>query len=478
MKNIENIKHNSFSKNDFFKNLIKITKFGLLSLFFLGLEACSDFVEIDPPKNTLVTETVFEDASTVESALANVYYKMRDDGMVSANFGLGILMSSYSDELDYYNFNSKFLNIYNHNLINTDDTALSWWTHAYNIIYAVNDIINGVDNSNTLTIAEKEEFKGQALFVRGYMHSLLVALYGDVPYITTTNYLENNTVSRMPESQVYDNIIADLSEAIGLLDDTDNSGEKVIPNRLAAKALLARIYLYTENWELAEETSSEVISAFSLESDITKVFLKESSETIWQFKPGDYPQNNSQVAQWLIIQFIPGQSYAVTSNLLAAFEMDDLRLDNWIGSYTSNDGLTTLHYAYKYKETLNTTTESLEYHIIFRLAEQFLIRAETRAKLGNISGAQQDLNIIRNRAGLPNTTASTMNDLIGAILKERFVELFTEQGHRWFDLKRTGKASEVLSSIKANWAETNILFPIPANELELNSNLKPQNPGY
>jgi len=235
--------------------------------------------------------------------------------------------------------------------------------------------------------------------------------------------------------------------------------------------------LYTENWELAEETSSEIINAFNLEIDVTKVFLKESPETIWQFKPGDYPQNNSQVAQWLIISFIPGQSYAITENLLDAFELDDLRLTNWIGSYTSTNGLTTLHYAYKYKETFNTTTMSIEYYIIFRLAEQYLIRAEARAYQGNIIGAQQDLNAIRNRSGLPNTTAATMNDLLDAILQERYLELFTE-GHRWFDLKRTGKASEVLSPIKSNWKETNILFPIPANEIELNPNLKPQNPGY
>ncbi len=477
MKHIENNINNKEFQKGLFKNWINITKHIFFYSFVLIFIACSDFVEVDPPKNTLVSETVFEDISTVESALANVYYKMRENGMVSGNYGLGILMSSYSDELDYYNFSQDFLKIYNHDVIDTDNTALEWWSHAYNVIYAVNDIIKGVDNSSNLTSAEQEEFKGQALFVRAYMHSLLVALYGDVPYITTTNYLENNTVSRMPQSQIYDNIIADLSEAISLLDDTDNTGEKVIPNKSAAMALLARMYLYTENWELAEETSSEVISAFSLESDITKVFLKESPETIWQFKPNGISHSNTYEANWLIIRFIPGHSYAISNSLLNAFEPNDLRYDNWIGSTTSTDGLTTLQFAYKYKEIFSQTA-ALEYSIIFRLAEQFLIRAEARAHQGDNFGAQQDLNAIRNRAGLPDTTADATTDLLDAILQERYVELFTEQGHRWFDLKRTGKASEVLSTIKSNWKETNILFPIPANELELNLNLKPQNPGY
>ena len=467
------------SRNDHFKyrfNIFKILP--LFCLMIIMMIGCTDFVEIDPPKNTLVSETVFKEASTVRSALANVYFKMREEGMVSGNFGLGILMSSYSDELDYYQNNSNYMKVYNHSLTSSDDTPLSWWTHAYNIIYSVNDIINGVDESSALTVEEQEEFKGQALFVRGYMHSLLVALYGDIPYITTTDYLENNMVERMPQNLVYENIISDLNDAINLLGDTDTSGENVIPNRSAAEALLARVYLYTENWEMAEDIASEVIGKYNLESDITKVFLKESPETIWQFKPGDYPNNNTRDAVWLIIRLFPGQNYALTNNLLAAFESGDLRRSNWVNSATSDDGLTTLQYAYKYKELSNTTELSLEYSIIFRLTEQYFIRAEARAHQGDISGAQQDLNTIRNRAGLSNTTAATENDLLDAILQERHVELFTEQGHRWFDLKRTGNASEVLSPIKANWRDTDILFPIPENEIQLNSNLKPQNPGY
>ncbi|MDD7888232.1 RagB/SusD family nutrient uptake outer membrane protein [Flavivirga sp. 57AJ16] len=476
MKNFINIIHTNRSQYNRFKYRFKNFRIFTLLCYIITLIGCSDFVEVDPPKNTLVSETVFKEASTVKSALANVYFKMREEGMVSGNFGLGLLMSSYSDELDYYQ-NNSYLKIYNHTLTSSDETALSLWTHAYNIIYSVNDIINGVNNSGALTVAEQEEFKGQALFVRGFMHSLLVELYGDVPYITTTNYLENNVVERMPQNSVYENIISDLNNAINLLDDTDTSGENVIPNKSAAEALLARVYLYTENWEMAETIASEVISKYNLELDITKVFLKESPETIWQFKPNSTTHNNTYEAIWLIIQTIPGQNYALTNNLLAAFELGDLRRSNWVGSATSSDGLTTLQYAYKYRAYV-TETQSLEYSIVFRLAEQYLIRAEARAHQGNISGAQQDLNAIRNRAGLANTTATTENDLLEAILQERHVELFTEYGHRWFDLKRTGKASEVLSPIKINWRDTDILFPIPANEIQLNSNLKPQNPGY
>ena len=143
----------------------------------------------------------------------------------------------------------------------------------------------------------------------------------------------------------------------------------------------------------------------------------------------------------------------------------------WIKEVTN-----TWRHSYKYKDEFSTS--SLEYAIQLRLAEQYLIRAEARAQRGDISGAQADINVIRNRAGLGNTSAVTLNELLDAILQERRVELFTEQGHRWFDLKRMGKAKEVLEPIKLGWRDTDLLFPIPDKELGLNPNLLPQNSGY
>lgn len=465
------------SKNghSFIRTLIfKRLAFFLLVIGFMG---CSDFVEVGAPKNLLISETVFNDPATVESALANIYFKMREEGIVSGNLGLTTSLGIYSDELDYYGFDSSYSQFYNHNVIAGNNTILGWWSHAYNIIYSANDIIKGVNNSDALTSEEKERFKGQALFVRAYFHSLLANIYGDIPYITTTDYRENNEVSRMPLLDVYDHIIADLMEAIILLEDMDgNSGERVLPGQDVAKALLARMYLYTEQWDLAASMATDLIDTYSLEMDINQVFLKASPETIWQLKPGDTPRN-TQEANQLVIQFIPGQIYALSDTFLQAFEAGDLRFANWVGSISNTDNTATLHFAHKYK-ALFTETESLEYSILFRLAEQYLIRAEARANLGNIPGAQEDINSIRNRAGLANTLANTLSDILEAILQERQVELFTEQGHRWFDLKRTGNASDVLSPIKPNWQGTDVLFPIPETELEINPNLLPQNSGY
>jgi len=93
-------------------------------------------------------------------------------------------------------------------------------------------------------------------------------------------------------------------------------------------------------------------------------------------------------------------------------------------------------------------------------------------------GALEDLNAVRNRAGLTDVVVNSEDELLEAILHERRVELFTEQGHRWFDLKRTGRVSEVLGSLKSGWEDTDVLLPVPESELQANPNLLPQNQGY
>lgn len=445
----------------------------------LGFNACSDFVEVDPPKNFLVSETVFNDSGNVESALANIFYDMRELGMTSGGAnGLTTLLGVYSDELDSYLTNLDDSQFYLHTVTSENTKILGWWTNAYNIIYSANDIIKGVENSNTLDSEDKDHFKGQALFIRAYIHSLLVNIYGDIPYITTTDYIENNSVSRLSTIEVNEMIIQDLITAVDLLENTgDPSDENVIPGLSTARALLARMYLYNENWELAETIATQLINSFDLEPNLNDVFLKESSGTIWQYKSGDGIKNTLEAPQFIITNLDQNLKFSLSEALLLAFEDGDLRLTSWIGNFSDVNNTTTLYFAYKYKANLSETA-SLEYSIAFRLAEQYLIRAEARAKQGDILGAQQDLNVIRNRAGLSNTTASTESDLLNAILQERRVELFTEQGHRWLDLKRTNNASNVLSPIKPNWQETDILFPIPENELVLNPNLLPQNSGY
>jgi hypothetical protein len=140
----------------------------------------------------------------------------------------------------------------------------------------------------------------------------------------------------------------------------------------------------------------------------------------------------------------------------------------------------TYYFPFKYKLNKPEDPQS-EYLMVLRLAEQYLIRAEARAQQGDLTGARSDLNVIRHRAGLNGTNTSTKETLLTAILKERQVELFTEWGHRWLDLKRTGKVNAVMTMVTPQkggvWENFKQWYPIPRQDLRLNPNLT-QNEGY
>jgi hypothetical protein len=118
-------------------------------------------------------------------------------------------------------------------------------------------------------------------------------------------------------------------------------------------------------------------------------------------------------------------------------------------------------------------------YILLRYSEQFLIRAEARMQQNNIPGAAADLNVVRKRAGLPNTTAGDKVSMVTAIENERLFELYYE-GHRWYDLARTNRLDEVVGKLswkKDNWKTTYKIWPILDKDLISNPKIK-QNPGY
>lgn len=458
-----------------------IRNFKIMLVIIIGLiliTSCDDFLEAESPSGQIQNSEVFNDENTATAAVTTLYGKLRDQGFITGNFtGMGYTMGLYADELEYYDVPGyPWEAFYTHQVLPSNLIVKSIWDESYNIVYLANEVLEGLESSNTLDDNFKNELRGEALFVRALAHFYLVNVYGDIPYIDTTDYRINSEVERQQVPEVYDLIIQDLQEAKNLLGDDYITGERVRANKSVASALLARTYLYLGQWQNAEIESSLLIgnNKFILDPDINNVFLKGSSSAIWQLKPKIEGDNTIEATVFIFYSGPPPLT-ALNPELAESMEAGDLRRANWIGEITDGDDI--WYYANKYKQNENTGT-SLEYSTVFRIAEQYLIRAESRAMQGNISGAQQDLNRIRNRAGLQNTNAATPPELLNAILKERRVEFFTEYGHRWFDLRRMGVATEVLGSIKLGWKPTDVLLPIPETELLMNPNLNPQNPGY
>lgn len=184
---------------------------------------------------------------------------------------------------------------------------------------------------------------------------------------------------------------------------------------------------------------------------------------------------NTQEGDLYIFKVGPPPIVGLREEFINSFEPEDKRKTQWTATVTS--GNQRWHYAYKYKQD-QPTSSSLEYSVVLRLAEQYLIRSEARANQGDLTGAKEDLNIIRYAAGLSNTAAISSEDIIADILQQRRFELFTEFGQRFFDLKRFGKLDEALSPLKPGWNANDRLWPIPVLELNSNPNLNPQNQGY
>ncbi len=208
----------------------------------------------------------------------------------------------------------------------------------------------------------------------------MVNLFGPVPYIKTTDYRVSSMASRLSESEVYAMIVDDLLSAQSLLpDDFSFSQEnRTQPNKGAATAMLAKVYLFMNEWEKAIEQSSLVIdnNNYNLVQELDQVFLSSSPEAIWQLQPVIEGFDTKQ-AQLFIINTAPGQigtSVSLSDEIYNSFEADDKRKTFWTSTFT-DEALNNYHYSSKYK-----VLEQLgqEYAIMLRLSEQYLIRAEAR----------------------------------------------------------------------------------------------------
>jgi len=448
---------------------------------FLLVIGCKKFITVDPPKTQIVLASVFTSDASAKSAMDGIYGQMMSvtgfangsSVSISALCGLSAdEFSNFSATFSQANFQTNSLDASNSILLN------AFWQPAYQYIYYSNAVIEGLNNATDVSVGMKQELKGEAKFIRAFCNFYLVNLFGDIPLPLSTDYRTNAVLPRKPKQEVYLQIIADLKEAQDVLvnDYSFSNGERVRPNKWAATALLARVYLYTGDWINAETQSSSIINNtanYSLVQDLNKVFYKNSQEAIWQLMPV-IPGNNTNEGINFILNSIPN-NIAIGPQLINAFETGDLRKDNWMGSISVNGNI--FYYPYKYK--IKATGQPLsEYSMVLRLSEQYLIRAEARAQLNNIAGAKSDLNAIRSRSGLQNTMTNDKSTLLQSIVQERRIELFSEWGHRWLDLKRTNTADSVLSPIKfPNWQATDYLYPIPQTELNNNSRLV-QNPGY
>lgn len=470
--------------------------------------SCKKLVEISAPTDTITTGEIFSTEPQAEAAMAGVYNHMihgadpqftESPGVTTFSAGLaGIAGGLSSGELynyqgsqqqGFYALSTNKLSIYN------NAPATSIWNSAYTIIYNANSVIEGIAASNSPLLRDsvRKELTGEAKLVRAFCYFYLTNFFGDVPLALTVDFNKTASIPKTPQPTVYRQIIQDLKDAEAVLakDYSVAKGKRVRPNKWAAAAMLAKTYLFTGDYQNAALKATEVIGQadlYQLEQDLNAVFLTGSREAIWQLKQTEQSpvlKNATPEGMTMLpaVAYTSTASFCLSDVLINAFEQGDLRYVHWVDS-TLNilNGVSAgkTYYPAKYKTGGNNAmagAPAMEYHMVMRLAEMYLVRAEAKINgaPGGKDGAIDDLNAIRNRAGLGMLAGSLSEQAVkAAVAKERQIELFAEGGNRWFDLKRTGAAHAVLTRIplKLPWeGDYQLLYPIPVREIQTNSSL-------
>ena len=472
------------------------------------LPSCEKFLDLKPVTqgihiaNDNSDSVAYKSASEVEAALGGVYAGFRNEYFELDYFVNG---DAQSDDAYAGADNPANFQIDDYNIDATNTNVGRDWAYLYSIIGQANPVINNVDlvTDPVLTDARKAEIKGEAKFIRAYMYFYLVQQWGDVPL----QLIEVTTISaetlpdiypilfppRSPMAEVYAQIIKDLEEALPSV--PVSAINKNLVTKGAVNALLAKVYAtqVPHDWAKVQQYSDAVISGgYSLLPEYDQLWdnaHENSSEAIFEI---NY-EGTSSSGNWGASMFM-GKDWKKfnipTNNLVAAFdaENDQIRknssilFDDVSGSWSDNNWPQD-HYPFMNKYRIYTSPSPQNY-IFLRLADIILLKAEALNELGDVTGAADLVNQIRTRVLLPNTTASNQVDMRLAIEKERRLELAFE-GHRWFDLKRTGRAITVINNMTGpdggnfgyNLIENGLIWPIPQSELDKNSKLV-QNPGY
>jgi hypothetical protein len=443
--------------------------------------SCKKFVEIGPPVNQIISDEIFKDEGLSIAAVTGIYSEMMSSGNRFSSGDVTFYAGLSADEL--YFPNPSFRDEFQRNdLGESSHTTLvsSFWDKTYRFIYTANICLEKMyAPTATISLKTRKMLEGECRFIRAFCYFHMVNLFGAVPLSLGSDFRVNLTLPRSSINDVYKQIILDLETAKDLLLDNYPSAERVRPNKYAVLALLARVYLYRNDWARAEAAATQIINntIYSLEPSLTDVFSKSSREAIWQLLPVNTTMNNTWEGNIIIP---PGNTYVITDTLYNSFEPNDNRKNQWLKDRPTNVAPPgSKWYPFKYRIKSNTSMK-IEYYMVFRLGEQYLIRAEARAHLNKVTEAASDLNMIRTRAGLPNTTAASQDELYSTIAQERKVELFAEWGNRWYDLKRTQRADAELKELsykKTFWQLNDTLWPIPTSQILINPNLD-QNPGY
>lgn len=486
------------------KTIRSLVSFAIL---FIAASCSKDYFDRYPTDRP-AENSFYTDEVSIKQVLNDAYYSLRASYRYYFAFGDLAADGVYNSK---FNNSSAHITINESNVVADNMIISATWDSAYATISRTNLVLENIEN---ITISDelKAQYVNEAKFLRGLMYFNLVRIYGDVPLVLKDIKTPEEALSysREPVAKVYEQIIADLTAAEQLPAAYTVNQDIGRATRWAAKGILAKVYLTLKRYNEANTKLLEVIASpvgagannYHLLGNYADVFdatKPNNAEVIFavQYATGFDPvQGNPFVQDAFANEDIgTGILKRGTGTFLMTEELSGLFADNDTRKQTTNrlDGsrrsyvFTTKYY----DEEMSSRLDAGNDWIVLRYADIDLMYAEVQNELGTPSNAYPYLSAVRERAGL-TTSNQLENDQVAmraAIDQERRVELACE-GHRWFDLLRTGKVREVMNAHfnsglsddeigNGNSVEEyELLFPVPRYQVNLNPGKIKQNPGY
>ena len=474
--------------------------YGLTSGLLLGLSSCSlnyepldTYSDVTEGVTSDGTKIVFKDKAAVESHLTTLYNQMRDR-QEHWYVDLLLIAESHADNAYAGTTGAEVVPFENNSIEGSNSVLERDWNRYMEDVARANILICNIDavTDNSLTTAERAQYKAEAKIFRAMIMFDMVRLWGDFPVITTvaeditSDNIEDVYPQYFPEQntelEAYQQIERDLLDAVQYAPD-NTPGNKTLFTKSVARTLLAKIYAekplrdYTKVIQYCDEVKAD---GFDLVDDFSDLFGMNAAGT-------DAKMRNTKESI-LEAQFTPGAGNWCTwmfgrdlVNWNNNFKESVVYYDcGWSNYYPSDN------YPFMYKcRSANSSIIKYRYADVLLLKAEALIMQDTP----DLEGAADIIDEVRDRAklgALSSSTRSNKDALLNALLKERRLELAFE-GQRWFDLVRLDKVEEVMNAVHAKdsgrkaqvytYDKNSYRLPIPQSVIDANDKIH-QNPGY
>lgn len=498
----------------------------LLSFIFISCENELDLQPLD----RLTTDTFYKTRADFDGAIFASYSSMQDFwGTSTETLGergeFWKISMVISDDVAASSSSDQISRDVDNLMLRASDVPFAAvYTQIYEGIYRANLVLDRLGGDNELSTEDITVLEAEAKFLRGWFHFQALKMFGTPPLaLGIVQGIDSQALPNATKADLFAAILSDFSDAVSGLPDSWDNLNTGRATSWAAKSFIGKVNVWKEDWPAAIAAFEEVVNNgpyrlmdnyednfnYARENNAESIFEIQyggpfSDDNLWVFD--DTHSEDFKASQgigrgwyWDASNGAPAGKlgwWAPTQSLVDAFEDGDVRKSAVLyqdgDTYYTYDGggqyvlpydtswSETNYTLKKYRGPNNTVSGNhasngqadFDNERWFRFAELKLLYAEALIQGGNATIAEQQINDIRNRAGLADLAPGT--DLMEAMMQEKRVELAFEP-HRWFDITRWGIGASVFGSA---WNDNYNVFPFPLSEIERSNGLLIQNSGY